>query len=564
MSPSSPHPVTTTRRGRQVLGDPQINKGTAFPRDEREALGLVGLLPPTELTIEQQCERAYSQYGRQGGDLAKNTFLSLLQSRNEVLFYRLVTEHLGEMLPVVYTPTVGEAIQHYSGEYRGPRGIYLSVDHPEDLERSLSAAGLGPDDVDLLVATDGEAILGIGDWGVGGIAISAGKIAVYVAAAGIDPRRALPIVLDVGTNRESLLEDPLYLGNRHRRVDPDRYDSFIARYVETATRLFPHALVHWEDLGVSNARRILDRYRNEIFTFNDDIQGTGAETLATVLSGLAVAGTPLAEARIVVHGAGTAGIGIAEQLSDAMAAEGESEPSSHFWALASHGLLVEGGGSLRDFQVPFARPSAEAERYGRTSDGQIGLIDVVREAQPTVLIGTSGQAGSFSEEVVREMARHVERPIILPMSNPTSLSEAVPSDLLQWTEGRALVATGSPFPPVTVERTTYVVAQANNALVFPGIGLGSILARSTRVTNRMIRAAADALADSVESSGPGAPLLPQVEALRETSARVAAAVAWTALDEGVGRADLSHDKDELSSLVREAMWDAIYPPLRAG
>ncbi|MGH9300122.1 MAG: oxaloacetate-decarboxylating malate dehydrogenase, partial [Acidimicrobiales bacterium] len=312
----------TDLRGRQVLGDPQLNRGTAFTTTEREQLGLVGMLPPCPITIDEQAERAYRQFAGQKGDLGKNVFLSLLQDRNEVLFYRLLQDHLTEMLPIVYTPTVGEAIRNYSGEFRRPRGVYLSVDHPADIEASLCATGLGPDDVDLIVATDGQAILGIGDWGVGGIAISAGKLAVYTAAGGIDPARTIAVMLDVGTDRTSLLEDPLYLGNHHPRVDLDPYDAFVEDYVRTAERLFPHALLHWEDLGAANARRVLDRYQDDAFTFNDDIEGTGAVTLAAVLSALQVTGTSLPEQRVVVHGAGTAGIGIADQLREAMAVEG--------------------------------------------------------------------------------------------------------------------------------------------------------------------------------------------------------------------------------------------------
>lgn len=552
---------STSLRGRRLLEEPKLNRGVAFTTQEREIFDLVGLLPPNVLSLEQQVERAYGQYERQGSDLAKNVFLSLLQDRNEVLFYRLLHDHLGEMLPIVYTPTVGEAIKNYSGEYRGPRGVYLSVDHPDSLERSLEASDLGPDDVDLIVASDGEAILGIGDWGVGGIGISAGKIAVYVAAGGIDPDRALAVVLDVGTNRESLLEDPLYLGNRHPRVDQATYDRFISLYVETAARLFPRALLHWEDLAAGNARRILERYGDKVFTFNDDIQGTGAVTLAAVLSGLKVSGSPLGDQRIVIHGAGTAGVGIADELRKAMEAEGGHGARERFWALSSRGLLVDSDNQIADYQRPYARPAAEVEDYERDKKGRIGLLEVVRRVHPTILIGTSGQANSFTEQVVREMAAHVERPIILPMSNPTSLSEATPRDLLSWTDGRALVATGSPFAPVTVGSYTYVIGQANNALVFPGIGLGAVVAGASRVSARMIRAAADAVATEIDLSARGAPLLPEVEALRATSLSVATAVAWTALDEGLASAELPSKRDEIRVVVKEAMWAPEYLPI---
>ncbi len=543
-----------------MLADPLLNRGVAFTEAERRDLGLTGLLPPQVLTLDEQASRAYAQFRRQANDLGKNVFLSLLADRNEVLFHRLVADHLTEMLPIVYTPTVGEAIQQYSHEYRRPRGVYLSVDRPFDLETSLLATGLGADDVDLVVATDGEAILGIGDWGVGGIAISVGKLAVYTAAAGIDPARTLAVVLDVGTNRQSLLDDPLYLGNRHERVDERRYDSFVTEYVETASRLFPHALLHWEDLGASNARRILERYKDDYFTFNDDIQGTGAVTLAAVLAALKVTGEALRDQRIVISGAGTAGVGIADQLLDAMQAEGAEDAREHFWALSSRGLLVESDGKMRDFQRPFARSDTDAAGFSRDEDGRIGLLEVVRQVRPTILIGTSGQRGVFDAEVVGAMAAGCDRPVIMPMSNPTSLSEAEPADLIAWTEGRALVASGSPFAPVTLGATTYRIAQANNAFVFPGIGLGAIVAQASRVTLGMIRAAADAVAGQVDPTGPGAPLLPDVEALQATSRAVAAAVALAAVADGVAGRQLSGD---IAEEVSEAMWVPAYRPIRA-
>ncbi|GGR61458.1 MULTISPECIES: NAD-dependent malic enzyme [Streptomyces] len=558
--------MKVTARGRAVLGDPRINRGTAFTQAERRALDLVGLVPPRVLTQDQQAERAYGQFREQPDDLAKSVNLTALHDRNEVLFYRLVGDHLEEMLPIVYTPTVGTAIRRYSTEYRRPRGVYLSVDAPGDIERSLRASGLGADDVDLIVATDGEGILGIGDWGVGGIDIAVGKLAVYTAAAGIDPRRTLPVMLDVGTNRRELLDNPLYLGNRHPRVDRDTYDAFIDAYVTTATRLFPGALLHWEDFGTANARRILDHYRDRVCTFNDDIQGTGAVNLAAVLSGVRAAGVPLPEHRIVVFGAGTAGIGVADQLRDALIAEGlsEAEALDRFWCVDRYGLLTDDQGDrLSDVQRPYARPAAETDGWHRDENlPGIPLAEVVRRVRPTVLIGTSGQGGAFREEIVREMARHTARPIILPMSNPTDLAEATPADLLDWTDGKALVATGSPFAPVERDGTTYEIGQANNALVFPGLGLGTIVARASRVTDRMLRAAADAVARrtaDAEVSRLDAPLLPPIRELRATSEAVAVAVARAAVDEGVARAAL----DDVEAAVRAARWEPVYPPLEA-
>ncbi|MFF4491742.1 NAD-dependent malic enzyme [Streptomyces sp. NPDC001544] len=556
-------PLKTTARGRAVLADPRLNRGTAFTEAERRDLDLVGLVPPRVLTQDEQARRAYAQFREQQGDLAKSVYLTALHDRNEVLFYRLVGDHLEEMLPIVYTPTVGTAIKRYSYEYRRPRGVYLSVDAPDDIERSLRAAGLGPDDVDLIVATDGEGILGIGDWGVGGIDIAVGKLAVYTAAAGVDPRRTLAVMLDVGTNRKELLDNPLYLGNQHPRVDRDTYDAFIDAYVTTATKLFPRALLHWEDFGPANARRVLDRYRDHVFTFNDDIQGTGAVNLAAVLSGAKAGGVPLRDHRIVVFGAGSAGIGIAEQLRDALVSEGLSadEATARFWCVDRYGLLTgDQGDKLRDFQVPYARPADEVSDWERDDDlPGIPLAEVVRRVRPTILIGTSGQGGAFAEPIVREMARHTERPIILPLSNPTDLAEAKPADLIAWTDGKALVATGSPFDPVEHGGTTYHIGQANNALIFPGLGLGAIVAQASRVTDRMLRAAADAVARQTDVTDPGAPVLPPIHDLRETSAAVAAAVATAAAEDDVARADL----DDVDAAVRAVTWAPVYPPIEA-
>lgn len=556
----TPTAIPTPLRGRQLLADPRLTHGVAFTRAEREAFGLVGLLPPTVLTLEEQVARAYAQYAAQPTNLAKHVFLGLLHERIEVLYFRLLQDHLAEMLPIVYTPTVGEAIEHFSGEFRGTRGIYLSVDQPGDVERALASSGLGPDDVDLVVATDGEAILGIGDWGVGGIAISIGKLAVYTAAAGIDPARTLPVVLDVGTNREELLDDPLYLGNRHRRVDEATYDAFVESYVAAARRLYPRALLHWEDLGAANARRVLERYQDRCCTFNDDIQGTGAVALAAVLSALRVSGERLADQRIVIHGAGTAGVGVAEQLVAAMEEDGARQGRRAVWALSSRGLLHDSAERLRDFQRPFARSDDEVAGFARDQGGRIGLAEVVRQVHPTVLIGSSGQAGSFTEEITRTMAAHCERPVFLPLSNPTTLSEADPADLLRWTDGRALVATGSPFPPVSLGEETRPVAQANNALVFPGLGLGTTVVRASRVTAGMLRAAAQAIAEEVDPHRPGAALLPPIEALRATSTAVAVAVARAAMEDGVA----GHPADDVERAVRASRWEPAYRPLRPG
>ncbi len=551
----------TTLRGRQVLADPRINKGTAFDDDERRGLGLTGLVPPAHFTLDDQVARVLAQYRNQPDDLERNVALNALHDRNEVLFYRLLTDHLPEMLPIVYTPTVGLAIERYSHEYRRPRGLYLSVDHPELIEASLLDFDLGPDDVDLVVATDAGAILGIGDWGVGGIGIAVGKLAVYTAAGGVDPARCIPVMLDVGTDRQSLLSDPLYIGNRHPRVPAAQYDAFLDEFVRVVGKLFPAAMLHWEDLGVANARRVLERYRDERLTFNDDIQGTGAVNLAAVLAATRATGIPLAGHRIVIFGMGTAGAGIADQLTGAMAADGvpEAEARRHLWAVDRPGLLTRDMPVLSDAQRRYARDPAEVAGWRR--DDGIGLAEVVARVRPTVLIGTSGQPGAFTEAIVRDLAAHAERPVILPMSNPTALAEATPAELIGWTDGRALVAAGSPFGPVDHGGIRYEIGQANNALVFPGLGLGVIAARARRVTDGMLLAAACAVAELVDISSPGAPLLPRVAQLRETSVAVAAAVARTAAAEGVATATLPAD---LPGHLRALMWEPRYRPVRPG
>ncbi|MEO7586580.1 MAG: NAD-dependent malic enzyme [Arachnia sp.] len=553
----------STLRGRSILSEPRINKGTGFTLPEREDLGLVGLLPSRVLTLDEQAHRAYLMYLDQPSDLAKHVFLTALRDRNEVLYFRLLSDHLSEFLPIIYTPTVGEAIQRYSHEYRRPHGVYLSIADVDTMEQALLAATQGSRDIDLIIATDAEGILGIGDWGVGGIEIAVGKLNVYTAAAGINPARTLAVMLDVGTNRKELLEDPFYLGVSHERVGLQEYDAFIERFVRMAGKLFPHALLHWEDLGTSNARRVLERYRSRILTFNDDMQGTGAVSLAAVLSGSRISGVPLQDHRVIVHGSGTAGIGIADQLRDAMCAAGLTveEATRRFWCIGRHGLLLDDRSDLRDFQAPYARPSGEVSGWAIDEGlGGISLAEVVRRVHPTVLIGTSGRPQVFTEPIVTEMAAHVERPIIMPMSNPTSLAEAFPADLLSWTGGRALVATGSPFLPVSLEGTTHDIAQVNNALIFPGLGLGVIVARARRLTDGMLLAAARAVASQVDPSVPGASLLPRMVDLRTTSIVVARAVAQQATLEGL--ADLPAD-EQLEQRIRDAMWVSAYHPVIA-
>ncbi len=544
-------------RGSAVLTNPRINRGTAFTLAERGALQLTGLLPSGVSTIESQALRAYEQYRHQRDNLRKWVYLANLRDRNEVLFYRLLSEHIEEMLPVVYTPTVGLAIERFSHEYRRPRGVYLSVDRPDDIEVSLRNTGLGPDEVDLIVVTDSEGILGIGDQGVGGIEIAIGKLALYTAAAGIHPARAIPVVLDMGTDNLVLLNDDMYLGERHARVRDERYDDTIDAFVTAAAKLFPHAMLHWEDFGAGNARRLLTKYADRICTFNDDMQGTAAVVLAAAIASVRTAGGRIRDQRVVIHGAGTSGLGIADMMRELMVQQGltPQEATRQFYGLGSRGLLVDNAPGLRDFQIPYARPAEEVADWA--GGGAIGLADVVSHVRPTMLIGTSTQSGAFTERIVREMAEHTKRPIIMPLSNPTSKCEARPEDILRWTKGRALVATGSPFPPVALHGTTYSIAQVNNALVFPGLGLGVVVSRAERVTDSMLAAAADALAHLSDPSMRGAPLLPSVNSLRAVSAAVAVAVATTAAKEGVARVAVDNPIQQ----VQDTMWRPEYPDL---
>jgi malate dehydrogenase (oxaloacetate-decarboxylating) len=573
----------TKARGMTVLTTPLLNKGTAFTAEERESLGLTGLLPPVFSTLEAQVTCVYAQYQRLPDALSKNIYLTALHDRNEVLFFRVLSEHLREMIPIVNDRTVGLAMEQYHHECRRPRGVYLSIDHPDAIEEALGNLGAGADDIDLILATDAEQIFGIGDWGVGGIEISIGKLAIYTAAGGIDPTRVIPVMLDVGTNRESLLADPMYPGNRHARVRGERYDAFIGAYVKAAAKMFPNAVMQWEDFGPGNGRRILAKYRGQIPTFNDDLQGTGAITLAAAVSALRICGTLLRHQRIVIFGAGVAGIGIADLIRDVMIAEGlpADEATRRFWCVDLHGLLTNDlGDRLHDYQAAYARPAAEVKIWRRGADAKessrtsgdvsewglarsdakgssresIGLAEVIRQVRPTMLIGTSGMAGAFTEAIVRDMARHTERPVIFPLSSPPSLSEATPADLIAWTDGKALIATGSPFTPVTHKGITHVIGQANNAMLYPGLGLGAIVSRSRLISVGMLTAAANALSSLVAVRLPGASLLPHIDDLRSVTVTVAVAVADAAVREGLAGVRLA----DIVQQVEDAMWQPEY------
>ena len=563
-----------------VLADPIRDRGVAFTEAEREAVGLTGRLPSAVLTLDQQAQRAYRQVHQQPGALAKNVYLEQLHDRNETLYFKVLTDHLAELLPVVYDPTVGEAIEKYSHEYRRPRGIYLSIDDPDDIQKAFATLDLGPDDVDLIVCSDAEEILGIGDWGVGGIQISVGKLAVYTAAAGIHPDRVIPVSLDVGTDNEGLLNDPLYLGNRHARVRGADYDAFVEKYLQTASSMFPNALLHFEDFGATNARRILLTYRDRYRIFNDDMQGTGAIVMAGLFNALRVTGTRWRDQRVVILGGGTAGIGIADQIRDQMARDGldASQATRRIWIVDLPGLLTDDmSDGLLDYQRPYARPAAEVSQLPRTpaepdpaaalrwpqmadllearvGSGIIGLQTVIEQIKPTILIGTSTAHGAFTRQVVEAMSAGVDRPVIFPISNPDSKIEALPADIIPWSKGKALVATGLPWPPFTYQGTTYWFGQANNALVYPGLSLGVIVAGASQVTTGMLLAAAEAVAGQADVGVPGASLLPAVENLRASSATVAVAVIKAAAADGVA----TRKVDNPVQAVLDTMWEPAY------
>jgi len=553
----------TQARGLAVLNSPLLNKGTAFTVEERKTLGLTGLLPPDISTLGDQVKRAYIQYENLADALSKNVYLTALHDRNEVLFYRLFSEHLREMIPIVNDLTVGMAMEQYHHECRRPRGVYLSIDHAEGIEEAFTNLGAGPGDIDLILATDAEQVLGIGDWGVGGIEVSIGKLAIYTAAGGIDPARAIPVMLDVGTNRESLLSDPMYIGNRHARIRGERYDAFIDAYVRAATKLFPNALLQWEDFAPGNGRRILEKYRNRMCIFNDDMQGTGAITLAAAISAVRVCGTPLRNQRVVIFGAGTAGVGVADQLRDAMVREGLSkeEAARRFWCVDRQGLLTaDMDGQLHDYQAAYARPGAESHAWKRDGNGNgVDLAEVVRRVKPTMLIGASTVGGSFTEAIVREMAAHTERPIVFALCHPAARAAANPADLLAWTDGRALIATGSAFAPVTYKGVTYVIGQLNNAMLYPGLALGAIVSRASRISEGMFAAAASAVSSLVTVRQPGASLLPHIDDLRSVSATVAVAVAEAADAEGLARVKFG----DIVQQVQDAMWQPEYRRIQA-
>jgi malate dehydrogenase (oxaloacetate-decarboxylating) len=550
-------------RGSALLNHSMYNKSTAFPRDERETFGLVGLLPEAVSTMEQQALRVYGNIARKADPLERYIGLAALQDRNEHLFYRVLVDHLEEFLPIVYTPTVGRACQMYSRIFRRARGLWITPSHRGRIHEVLGNAPF--EDVRLIVATDNESILGLGDQGAGGMAIPIGKLALYTAAAGIHPTQTLPVSLDVGTDNQELLDDDLYIGWRGPRLRGAEYDSLLDEFVHAVKRRFPKALLQWEDFRKGNAFALLDRYRHVLPSFNDDIEGTAAMALAGLIAGTRALDIPLRSVRVVVVGAGAAGVGIARLLRDTLKRAGlDADAVTRSVAvLDAHGLVVEGEGAAEDYRREVAWPHALAAAHGLGPNGSSDLLSVVRALRPHALIGVSGATGAFTEAVVKEMARHVERSLILPLSNPTSQAEARPDDVLAWTGGRALVATGSPFEPVVIDGRTVRIGQGNNAFIFPGVGLGALLSEAREVTPAMFAAAASCLADQLRQEDVDAgSLYPPMAALRRVTARIAEAVMREARDGGTG---LPLTDAEIPPRVAGAMWEPKYLPLvRAG
>jgi malate dehydrogenase (oxaloacetate-decarboxylating) len=552
--------LTTSRSGYELLADPQLNKGTAFSETERDAFDLHGLLPPNVSTLDEQVSRRLQALRRFETDLERYVFLRELQDTNETLFYALLVRNLEELLPIVYTPTVGAGCQQFSRLFRKPRGLFLSIPHKARIDRILAQPHF--DAVEAIVVTDGERILGLGDQGAGGMGIPIGKLSLYTGCGGLHPATTLPILLDVGTDNPDCLADPLYVGWRHERVRGQEYDDFIEAFVSAVVKRWPRVLLQWEDFAKNNATRLLERYRDRLCTFNDDVQGTAAVATGTLLAAVNVTGVPLTGQRVVVFGAGSAGCGIASLIRAAMRDAGltDSEATARFYMVDRDGLLVEGMPELAYFQLPFVQEKKAIEGWKLDHPDRIGLLDVVRNARPTVLIGVSGQAGAFSEPVVRAMAECNDRPVIFPLSNPTSRAEATPVDIEAWTEGRGLIGVGSPFPPIMRGGAPFKVDQTNNSYIFPGVGLGALAAGASRVSDGMFMAAAKALASSSPArDNPKHNLLPPVSALRGVAAKVALAVAIQAHQEGLA-AEVPIDRIE--QRIHARVWTPRYVPFR--
>ena len=535
-----------------ILNNPFLNKGTAFTLEERKELGLIGLLPPYVQTIEEQAAQTYAQMQTKANDLEKHLFLMEIFNTNRTLFYYLFSQHLEEFNPIVYDPTIADTIEGYSDLFVDPQYAgYLDINHPENIEATLKNAA-GGREIRLIVVTDAEGILGIGDWGTNGVDISVGKLMVYTGAAGIDPSMVLPLVIDAGTNREELRNNPNYLGNRHERVRGDRYYDFIDQFVQTAERLFPKLYLHWEDFGRLNAANILEKYRKQIPTFNDDIQGTGIVTLGGIFGSLDISGEKLTDQVYLCYGGGTAGAGIASRVLREMVSEGLSEEEAYkrFFMVDKQGLLFDDMDDLTPEQKPFAKKRADFSNADKLTD----LLEVVKTVKPTILVGTSTQPNTFTKEIVEAMCENIERPMIFPLSNPTKLAEASAKDLIEWSDGKAFVATGIPADTVSYKGIDYVIGQANNALIYPGLGLGMLASEASLLTDEMIGAAAHSLSGIVNPGQPGAPVLPPFKYVADVSIKVAEAVAKKAQEQGLARAK----ETDMAKAVRDLKWYPEY------
>ncbi|ALT80167.1 MULTISPECIES: malolactic enzyme [Streptococcus] len=539
-------------RGHDILNNPFLNKGTAFTMEERKELGLLGILPPYVQTIEEQAEQAYQHFLRKPSDLEKRHFLMEIFNTNRTLFYYLFNQHIVEFNPIVYDPVIAETIEEYSELYVDPQyAAYLDINHPENIEETLKNAA-GGRDIRLIVVTDGEGILGIGDWGVQGVDISVGKLMIYTAAAGIDPTSVMPLVIDAGTNRKELLENPMYLGNRHERVTGDKYYEFIDKFVQTAENMFPKLYLHWEDFGRSNAANILNKYKKEIPTFNDDIQGTGIVVLGGIFGAMNITGEKLTDQVYLCYGGGSAGAGIADRVHAEMVSEGLSseEAYKHFFMIDKQGLLFDDMEDLTPAQKPFAKKREDFANCGDMTK----LLDVIKAVKPTILVGTSTDAGAFTKEVVEAMCENTERPVIFPISNPTKKLEATAKQVIEWSDGKAFVATGVPSGTVSYKGVDYQIGQANNALIYPGLGLGMLASEASLLTDEMIGAAAHSLSGLVDPGQPGAPVLPPFQYVAEVSIKVAEAVAKKAQEQGLAQAE---EKD-MAKAVRDLKWYPKY------
>lgn len=539
-------------RGHDILNNPFLNKGTAFTMEERKELGLLGILPPYVQTIEEQAEQAYQHFLRKPSNLEKRHFLMEIFNTNRTLFYYLFNQHIVEFNPIVYDPVIAETIEEYSELYVDPQyAAYLDINHPENIEETLKNAA-GDRDIRLIVVTDAEGILGIGDWGVQGMDISVGKLMIYTAAAGIDPASVMPLVIDAGTNRKELLENPMYLGNRHERVTGDKYYEFIDKFVQTAENMFPKLYLHWEDFGRSNAANILNKYKKEIPTFNDDIQGTGIVVLGGIFGAMDITGEKLTDQVYLCYGGGSAGAGIADRVHAEMVSEGltPEEAYKHFFMIDKQGLLFDDMEDLTPAQKPFAK---KREDFADCGD-MTSLLNVIKTVKPTILVGTSTDAGAFTKEVVEAMCENTERPVIFPISNPTKKLEATAKQVIEWSDGKAFVATGVPSGTVSYKGVDYQIGQANNALIYPGLGLGMLASEASLLTDEMIGAAAHSLSGLVDPGQPGAPVLPPFQYVAEVSIKVAEAVAKKAQEQGLAQAE---EKD-MAKAVRDLKWYPKY------